>query len=298
MPLMGRRGGCVCEMRAPSRARRCLFVGLLQAIALACVRPASAHACDRARSRVARKILDAELYSKVDEKGYHLPQSCPFAKEMDMYLDNELHKKEARFGNWRCLYCNKVFKSESYLERHIESRHPATIQADGVCLADYCDVLECDVHETLFQPGQTGESVHCNPKVMQRRRHRCHMVLDQCFPPHGSQIANQLHHDFEHLYCDHLTCETAIDGSLRARQPSAAMQEAASARAEALGGTVKSSGWRKLFLVFGVLFMLMLFIFYLGVCLYRKDMTFVSDLRKLSAGRRQKRMELLKAKQF
>ena len=28
----------------------------------------------------------------------------------------------------RCLYCNKVFKSEAYLERHIEHRHPATIQ--------------------------------------------------------------------------------------------------------------------------------------------------------------------------
>ena len=39
---------------------------------------------------------------QVDEKGYHLPRTCPFAKEMDMYLDNELHKKEARFGNWRC----------------------------------------------------------------------------------------------------------------------------------------------------------------------------------------------------
>jgi len=30
-----------------------------------------------------------------------------------------------------------------------------------------------------------------------------------------------------------------------------------------------------------VLFLLMLFIFYLGVCLYRKDMTFVNDLRKV-----------------
>lgn len=40
---------------------------------------------------------------QVEEKGYHLPRTCPFAKEMDMYLDNELHKKEARFGNWRCL---------------------------------------------------------------------------------------------------------------------------------------------------------------------------------------------------
>ena len=198
-----------------------------------------------------------------------------------MYLDNELHKKEARFGNWRCLYCNKVFKTEHYLESHIENRHPATIMADGVCLADYCDVLECDMHHTLFEPGHTGESLHCNPNIMQRRRHRCHMVLDQCFPPHHSQVSNQLHHDFENLYCDHLTCDTTGDGSLRKRQPGLALKEAASARAEASGLAGKPSGWRKLIVVFGVLFALILFIFYLGVCLYQKDMTFVSDLRKV-----------------
>ena len=47
------------------QARSCMLVGLMQAVALALVRPASAHECDRARSRVARKILDVELYNKV-----------------------------------------------------------------------------------------------------------------------------------------------------------------------------------------------------------------------------------------
>ncbi|MGB1601335.1 MAG: hypothetical protein ACPIOQ_51850 [Promethearchaeia archaeon] len=214
-----------------------------------------------------------------------------------MFLDNEKHKKEVRFSNWRCLYCNKVFKTEYYLERHMESRHPATILLDGVCLADYCDVIECDMHHTLFEPGRTGESLHCNPNVMQRRRHRCHMVLDQCFPPHDSQVANQLHHEFEHLYCDHLTCDAANDGTMRKREPNARMQEAMSQRAETTGGKKRSTG-HKLVAVFGVLFGLLLFIFYLGVCLYRKDMSFASDIRKLSNARRQKRLELLKAKQF
>ena len=193
-----------------------------------------------------------------------------------MYLDNELHKKEARFGNWRCLYCNKVFKSEAYLELHIENRHPGTIKRDGVCLADYCDVLECDLHSTLFQPGRTGESLQCNSKVMERRRHRCHMVLDQCFPPHGSQVATTLHHDFEHLYCEHLTCDEVAVGAMRARQPSAALMQAARARADSSEtGSSRTSGWQKLGVVLAVLFLLLLFIFYLGVYLYRKDSTFV-----------------------
>jgi hypothetical protein len=32
-------------------------------------------------------------------------------------------------------------------------------------------------------------------KTKNRLTDRCHKVLDQCFPPHGSQVANQLHHE-------------------------------------------------------------------------------------------------------
>ena len=40
-------------------------------------------------------------HAQVEESGYVLPRTCPFSKEVDMYLDNENHKKEARFSNWR-----------------------------------------------------------------------------------------------------------------------------------------------------------------------------------------------------
>ena len=222
--------------------QRCFLVFCMLVI----VRPTSGHSCDRARSRVARKFLDTELYPRLQELDFQLPRGCPFSKDVDMYLDNELHKKEARFNNWRCLYCNKVFKTEHYVEQHFETRHPGTILTDGVCLADYCDVLECDLHESLFEPGKTGESLHCSPNVMQRRRHRCHLVLDQCFPPHGSKVANQLHHEFEHLYCHHLTCDEAGDGTMKKRQPSEAMMVAATVRMETIGGKGKVSGGRKL----------------------------------------------------
>ena len=34
-------------------------------------------------------------------------------------------------------------------------------------------------------------------------------------------------------------------------------------------------------MVFAIIFLLLLFIFYLGVCLYRKDMTFAADFQKV-----------------
>jgi hypothetical protein len=61
---------------------------------------------------------------------------------------------------------------------------------------------------------------------------------------------------------------------------------------------VRSQGWKKLYIVLGVLFGLLLVIFYLGMCLYRKDMTIVDDLRKLSNKKRKMRMDLLKAKNY
>lgn len=60
----------------------------------------------------------------------------------------------------------------------------------------------------------------------------------------------------------------------------------------------RTLGWKKLWVVLGVLFGLLLIIFYLGMCLYRKDMTIVDDLRKLSNKKRKMRMELLKAKNY
>jgi len=253
--------------------------------------------CSRARSRQARAILNEEFYPAVIRSRHKFPRECPLSKDNDIYLDNELHKKEARFGAYRCVYCNKVFKTESFLEKHFENRHVATIRNSGSCLADYCDLLECDMLVEAAEGTYDGEGARCNPKTMQRRRHRCHSVLDMCFPPHASEVSSTLHHKFEALYCDHLECEDGPAGmAMRAKKPHPLLQEAASRRMAGL--TDKSSGWRKLGLVFGVLFLLLLIIFYLGLCLYRKDMTIMADLRKLSGSKRKKRLEMLKAKQF
>ena len=53
------------SIKADMAARQRCIVLVQFVAALALARPVAGHACDRARSRVARKILDAELYSKV-----------------------------------------------------------------------------------------------------------------------------------------------------------------------------------------------------------------------------------------
>jgi hypothetical protein len=46
--------------------------------------------CDRSRSRLARSILNEEVYPMVEKKGFSFPSTCPWSKQEDMYLDNEL----------------------------------------------------------------------------------------------------------------------------------------------------------------------------------------------------------------
>jgi len=117
------------------------------------------------------------------------------------------HKKEVRYANWKCTYCQKVFKGEAFLEQHFQNRHPYTVMRDGSCLGDFCDVLECDL--SLDAAEYANARLGCNLKSMQRRRHRCHAVLDKCFPPDHSTLANELHHAFEGMYCSHLSCDDA-----------------------------------------------------------------------------------------
>jgi hypothetical protein len=187
-------------------------------------------------------------------------------------------------------YCNKVFKTEQYLENHFAKRHNHTIKSDGVCLAEYCPVLECDLHRN----DQQGAS--CNHKSMQKRQHRCQTLIDRCFPPHHSDISNQLHHEFEKLYCTHLACD--VMGKRPMIVPPKLYGSTARQQAIEREESTKSEGWRKFGIVLFVLFVLLLIIFYMGVCLYRKDMSIMADLRKLSNVRRRKRLELVKAKQF
>ena len=131
---------------------------------------------------------------------------------------------------------------------------------------------------------------------MQKRQHRCHTLIDRCFPPHHSDAAVKLHHDFEQLYCTHLACDSL--GKKPLSFPSQMVDSTARLQAVVREDANKSEGWRKFGIVLFILFVLILIIFYMGVCLYRKDMSIMNDLRKLSNVRRKKRLELIKAKQF
>ncbi|CAE8647121.1 unnamed protein product, partial [Polarella glacialis] len=98
-----------------------------------------------ATSRHVRKVLEKEILKPVQKAGVaSWPQGCPLDPARDLYGHQEKQKQKKRGSttNWTCNICQKVFKSEHYLDLHMERKHMNEAPATGVCLADYCEVFD------------------------------------------------------------------------------------------------------------------------------------------------------------
>ena len=115
-----------------------------------------------------------------------------------MYLEHERHKEVVRRTQFRSLYSDKVFKSEYYVDKHMDNRHMDKIPPGAdVCLADYCDVLRCDEHREWRQMDDRGRGRRkqaiervfgrsCDREKLRGARHFCEVVMRRCFPTGGA----------------------------------------------------------------------------------------------------------------
>ena len=158
--------------------------------------PSPLPGCPRALSREAtfasQLVIDAARYSHV-----HVSNTCALLPELGKYFQQENAKSKRANLRWTCLKCRKTFFSEDWLDFHMHAQHGwseqreprewikigsreerGLIATDGVCLADYCDVLGCESF--------TGDSgMDLEGKSGETFRERCLGLLLDCFP--GSQ---------------------------------------------------------------------------------------------------------------
>ena len=148
--------------------------------------------CSRERSRAARTVLNEFFYPVADGARYALDLGCPFSHARDLFYEHETHKEPVRHSKlyWRSLYSGKVFKSEYYVDKHMERRHGDKIPSTAdVCLADYCDVLQCDKHAEYVKNGRGSKPTRCDEEQMSLVRDKCHEMLTQCFPNENGKYA-------------------------------------------------------------------------------------------------------------
>lgn len=95
--------------------------------------------CDRTRSKEARYALQNLLWEPLRVHRLSLSKNCAWAQEKDVLIAQE--SKKILLGNiyWQCAICEKIFRNEHFLDKHLARKHSTVRHEEGkVCLADYC----------------------------------------------------------------------------------------------------------------------------------------------------------------
>ena len=79
----------------------------------------------------------------VKEAKYNIPEACRLHPNNDIFREQELKKEHISTSQWQCSYCKKMFRSEKYLDQHLDNRHRA--------LLNYVSTSnQVDIANTLF----------------------------------------------------------------------------------------------------------------------------------------------------
>ncbi|KAL1497070.1 hypothetical protein ABEB36_008092 [Hypothenemus hampei] len=115
--------------------------------------------CPRDNSRIVRKIIQSKWIPVLEKYKIKLPLECPFHSQRDIFGPQEVLKKQHGPSQWTCGICGKSFFEEKFLDMHFDNRHKDYINKaeDAVCLADYCDIMRCDVISNLDLKGVTSD---------------------------------------------------------------------------------------------------------------------------------------------
>mmetsp|Transcript_11142 Transcript_11142/g.35439 ORF Transcript_11142/g.35439 Transcript_11142/m.35439 type:complete len:270 (-) Transcript_11142:56-865(-) len=160
--------------------------------------------CNREKSRLVRHLVEERIFPVASALSLEFSDDCPFHPGHDAFRDHEEHKTEVRGSLWKCEYCRKAFRTEGYLDRHMERRHMDRVPTVApVCLADYCDALDCrnDRAQLTMLP-------RCDKMEIRLLRRDCESVFHKCFPPAHSASVRLAHDALITDFCAGLACHS------------------------------------------------------------------------------------------
>ena len=226
--------------------------------------PEYQESCSRELSRAARRVVQRHILQPAAAASVVLSNVCPFRPELDCYYEHETNgKSETYRGLWQSSYSQKAFKSERYLDLHLQRFWSQKISPNATeCLGMWCDVLGCT--------GGNGPQ-HANlvdENSGHHLEHKCRAVLHQCFPPGGGAITRRFQNKvFEDLCSFSSRVERAQTNSNAALDASTRL-------------SVQSVVWYTFILLLAFATAL----FYLCYYLQRADSIVDRDLKKLRKG--------------
>jgi len=167
------------------------------------------HPCSRVISRQVRKQLEKEILRPASRAGHkQWPEGCPLDPVNDLYGEHEKQKQRKRGSSpgttWTCGICARTFKSEHYLDLHMERNHMNVTPHGGTCLAHYCELFEV-CHEQRYPRMVDRKKRVCDNVTMLTARRRCEDAMAKCFPLSGD-VSRKLHAQFSKHWCQVLDC--------------------------------------------------------------------------------------------
>ncbi|XP_046745585.1 uncharacterized protein LOC124410907 [Diprion similis] len=124
--------------------------------------------CPRDSASVVRRIVQKKWIPVLNKYQVELPLECPFHRTRDIFHPQQAAKYQHRPSQWTCGLCGKSFYEERHLDMHFDNRHKGDINMaeDAVCLADYCDIMRCDVLITQdFEGSSIDDSSTINTDI-------------------------------------------------------------------------------------------------------------------------------------
>jgi hypothetical protein len=105
----------------------CLLIGVASS---AFPRPdATGGPCPRVRAARVRALATEFFRVPLDT----LPAACPLATANDRYAAQEASKVMIYQSQWKCGFCSKMFKSQMYLNMHLDAKHEGEIPQVTSC---------------------------------------------------------------------------------------------------------------------------------------------------------------------
>lgn len=166
------------------------------------------HPCSKVVTRSVRRQLEREVLrpAQAKKQANVWPVGCPLDPARDLWGRHEGKKEARRVGHstdWVCGMCGKVFKSEHYLDLHMERKHMNETPVSGVCLADYCEVFEACQIDDRYRRRQ--DEWTCDNATMAKSRRQCEEAMARCFPI-GQEVSRRMHAQFSKQLCLVLDC--------------------------------------------------------------------------------------------
>ncbi|XP_077503259.1 uncharacterized protein LOC144113798 [Amblyomma americanum] len=204
--------------------------------------------CSRAQSHVARQLVRRKVTAVLQRYRVSLGPECPLHPSRDLFWWPPNESKHS----WSCPMCGRSFFCHEKLTSHWDQEHAPQMppKADrGVCLADYCDILRCDVlgprvaaaerasasgssavvealpDKPKADEGRCGSPpaadhprCSCDQRHMSALQQKCRIVVQQCVIGLLSVLSVKDFQDIEdelnNGICSYLTCNKYWDDSL------------------------------------------------------------------------------------